>query len=398
MKKLFDYLIIGGGMTAAAAAQGIREADLTGTIGILAAEEQPPYSRPPLTKKLWQGKPEAGIWRKLPSQNLELLSNCRATQLDPSQKQVFDEAGNTYTYNKLLLATGGSPRTLPFAPETTLYFRTLADYHALRSWTGQGKRFGIIGGGFIGSEIAAALSSTGEEVTMAFPEESIGAAVYPPDLANFVTGYYREQGVEVHPKMQIQEIEPMGNRYVLRSKDNQAVEVDHIVAGIGIRPNIELAKSAAVAISAPEEGGGIYVDEFLRTNYPDIYASGDVASFYNPALGRRMRVEHEDNALTMGRTAGQNMAGREVPYQHQPFFYSDMFDLGYEAVGELNPRLQTVADWKDPFRQGVVYYMKGGLVRGVLLWNTWDQVDAARQVIAGGKKYKEEDLKGLLPA
>jgi len=126
---------------------------------------------------------------------------------------------------------------------------------------------------------------------------------------------------------------------------------------------------------------GIVVDELLRTNLADIFAAGDVANFYNPQLGIRMRVEHEDNANSMGAAAGRSMAGRGTPYTHLPFFYSDLFQLGYEAVGELDPRLQTESEWKEQFREGVVYYLKAGRVRGVLLWNTWGQVDNARALI-----------------
>ena len=149
-----------------------------------------------------------------------------------------------------------------------------------------------------------------------------------------------------------------------------------VVAGLGIQPNVELAEQAGLRVD-----NGIVVDEMLRTSDPDIYAAGDVANFFNPSLGTRLRVEHEDNANTMGAAAGRSMAGTGTPYTHLPFFYSDLFALGYEAVGELDPRLETTSDWKTPFREGVVYYRKDGKVRGVLLWNTWGQVDNARAII-----------------
>jgi NADPH-dependent 2,4-dienoyl-CoA reductase/sulfur reductase-like enzyme len=139
------------------------------------------------------------------------------------------------------------------------------------------------------------------------------------------------------------------------------------------------------------------VDEFLRTSSPDVYTAGDVANFYNPDLDKRLRVEHEDNANTMGLLAGRNMVGAAEPYHHLPFFYSDLFELGYEAVGEVDARLETVADWKDLGREGVVYYLREGRVRGVLLWNVWGQVDAARRLIAEPGPFEAEDLKGRLP-
>lgn len=394
--KTYDYVIIGGGMTAAGAVQGIREVDADGTIGIISKEHHRPYNRPPLTKKLWQGKSEDIIWSKMPIDNLELVSGCRITTLDPQHKQLQDEAGRVYRYGKLLLATGGSPRRLPFAPPETVYYRTLDDYHTVRGWMGQGARIGIIGGGFIGSEIAASLTSNGEKAVMVFPESDLGARIYPADLSQFVTQYYQEKGVEIQPGLELQAIDRQGTGFVLRGKDGKAVQVDHIIAGIGIQPNTDLAQAAGITIGGSDAGGGILVDTHLRTNQSDIFAAGDVAAFFNPALGRIMRVEHADNASSMGRAAGLNMAGRESTYDHQPFFYSDLFDLGYEAVGELDPRLQTVSDWQDPYRKGVIYYLKEDKVRGVLLWNTWDQVDAARKLIADGNTYRPESLKGLL--
>jgi len=394
----YNYLIIGGGMTAAAAAQAIREVDAAGTIGIISSEHHKPYNRPPLSKKLWHGKSENSIWSKLPDDGIEMILGRWVVTLDPQAKQVRDDAGQTYHYDKLLLATGGSPRELSFAPPETVYFRTLDDYHTVRSWMGKGARIGIIGGGFIGSEIAAALSSNDEKAVMVFPEKGVGARVYPEELSQFVTRYYQEKGVEIHTGMEIGAIDRQGTGFVLRGKDGKAIQVDHIIAGIGIQPNTDLAQAAGIAIGGPETGKGILVDAYLRTNQPDIYAAGDVASFYNPFLGRSMRVEHEDNANNMGRTAGLNMAGREVRYEHQPYFYSDLFDLGYEAVGELDPRLETVADWKDPFREGVVYFLKDRKIRGVLLWNTWDEVESARELIAEGRTYQPNALEGLLPA
>jgi len=138
------------------------------------------------------------------------------------------------------------------------------------------------------------------------------------------------------------------------------------------------------------------VDSSLRTSHPHVFAAGDVARFDAPSLGR-MRVEHEDNAVTMGHAAGRAMAGDPAAYSHLPYFYSDLFELGYEAVGQMDPRGEIFADWKEPFRQGVVYYLRDRRVRGVLLWNTWDQVDAARSLIAEPGLVGATELVGRLP-
>ena len=378
----YQYLIIGGGMTAAAATKGIREVDSAGSIGIVGLELHRPYQRPPLSKALWQGKPEDGVWLELPP-GVELLSGRRAVSVDRQAHQVRDDRGEVHGYRKLLLATGGTPRTLPFG-KGVVYFRTLDDYRKLRAL--QGERVVVIGGGFIGSEIAAALAQNGKKVTMIFPEDGVCARAFPAELSKFVTGYYRNKGVEVLAGEGVTGIDGGA----VQTKGGKRVEADAIVAGLGIIPSTELAAQAGLTVA-----DGIEVDEALRTSDPDVFAAGDVARFHNPALGKRVRVEHEDNANTMGAAAGRSMAGAEVKYQHLPFFYSDLFDLGYEAVGEIDARHETVADWKTPFREGVVYYLSEGRVRGVLLWNTWGQVDNARALIAEARAPAE--LKGRLP-
>ena len=178
-----------------------------------------------------------------------------------------------------------------------------------------------------------------------------------------------------------------------RAGNGQEIGVDGVVAGIGVQANVELAQAAGLKVE-----NGIRVDASLRTTHPDIYAAGDVASFHNPALDQWMRVEHEDNANMMGAAAGRAVAGETVAYDHLPSFYSDLFEMGYEAVGEVDSRLETVADWKEPCREGVVYYLRNGRVRGVLLWNVWEQVDAARRLIGEPGPFKASDLKGRLPA
>jgi NADPH-dependent 2,4-dienoyl-CoA reductase/sulfur reductase-like enzyme len=319
------------------------------------------------------------------------------TALDLPGKRVRDDRGTDVTFDKLLLATGGAPRRLPFGGDAIIYFRTLADYRRLHALSGPGRRVGVIGGGFIGSELAAALTLTGTEVVMVMPQSAIGGRLYPADLAAVVTDFYRAKGVTILPERRVTGLEQAGSQLLLRiggadDTQTQTLAVDAVVAGLGIQPNVELAQQAGLAVD-----NGIVVDELLGTSAPDIYAAGDVAAFVNPALGRRLRVEHEDNANTMGRLAGRSMAGAAEPYDHLPFFYSDLFDLGYEAVGEVDARLETVADWTEPYRQGVIYYLHDGRVRGVLLWNVWGQIPAARDLIAAPGPVYPQDLKGRLP-
>src|SRR5438309_517562 len=280
----YPYLIVGGGMTADAAARAIREADPRAPIGLIGAEAHPPYNRPPLSKALWKGDPESSIWRGTDQAGVDRLLGRRVTASDPAARTVSDQTGQVLRFGKLLLATGGTPRRLSLGSDQVIYYRTYDDYRRLRELAGHDLRFAVIGGGFIGSEVAAALRLQGRTVTMLVPEQGISARVFPADVWGFVTAYCSGTGV-----------------------------------------------------------------------------------------------------------------GQGAPYTHLPFFYSDLFELGYEAVGDTDARLETVADWKEPFREGVVYYLDKGRVRGVLLWNTWGQVDHARALIAQPGPFRASDLKGRLP-
>lgn len=388
----YKYLVIGGGMTADAAIRAIRKLDPRGSVGLVSAELVPPYDRPPLSKGLWKGDAPESIWRKTGDLEAELYLGRVIKALELKEKRVIDDQNQIYRFDKLLLATGGTPQRFPFGEDRIIYFRTFQDYERLRALSETGKRFAVIGGGFIGSEIAAALTMNGKQVTMIFPGEAIGSHMFPQDLALFLNDYYREKGVDVWAQESVTGLKTHAELPALLTKSQRAdLVVDGIVAGIGTRPNVDLARQAGLKIE-----NGIVVDEFLRTSHPDIYAAGDAAVFYNPALGKRMRVEHEDNANKMGQFAGRNMAGEVVPYTHLPSFYSDLFELGYEAVGEVDSRLEMVSDWKKPYREGVVYYLKDDRVRGVLLWNVWKQVAAARRLIAEPGPFLPKDMKGKL--
>ena len=187
--KEYKYLIIGGGMTASSAIDGIREIDTTGSIGLLSAEADAPYNRPPLSKALWKGAALDSIWRDLKSKNVEIYLSTIVKEIDHKRKRVVCENGEIYCYDKLLLATGVRPKQLPFGDDSIIYFRTLSDYRNLRALTETAKRIMVIGGGFIGSEIAAALTMNGKEVTMIFPGESIGDRIFPRDLSQFINQF-----------------------------------------------------------------------------------------------------------------------------------------------------------------------------------------------------------------
>jgi 3-phenylpropionate/trans-cinnamate dioxygenase ferredoxin reductase component len=385
----FQYVVIGGGMTGHAAAQGIRSVDANGSIAILGAEVEAPYARPPLSKGLWAGQEEESI-RLPPLDGVTMRVGTRVVAIDRAARRVALASGETVGYGRLLLATGGSPRRLPFGGEGVVYFRTVEDYRRLRQLP-PGQRVAVVGGGFIGSELAASLTNARHHVTLLFPEEGIGSRLFPRELALHLNGYYAAKGVDVRAGELVTALEPDRGGFVVRTARAE-LRADAVVAGLGIVPDVTVATEAGLAVE-----DGILVDETLRTSDPAVFAAGDVARFSNPSLGRRIRVEHEDNANQMGREAGRAMAGADVAYRHLPFFYSDLFELGYEAVGDLDPRLEVVADWTEPFRKGVVHYLSNGRVRGVLTWGVFGQMDAARALIAEPGPFGPEALRGRIP-
>lgn len=370
------YLIVGGGMTGDAAVKGIRERDPDGSIVLVGAELHPPYARPPLTKGLWAGKDETKIWRGTEEAGADLRLGRRIVSLELDTRRAADDAGEEYVWEKLLLATGGRPRTIP-GTDGVVYYRTLDDYRAVRSRVREGSTAVVVGGGFIGSEIAASLVANGCRVTMVFPEDGIASRVLPAGLSAFVTEYYRERGVDVLTRETVESADGSS----LTTGSGRTLEADIVVAGLGIEPAVELADAAGLLTD-----NGIVVDEFGRVAGQDgVFAAGDVASFPIAALGRRFRVEHEDHAKSHGRTVGANMAGADVAYDYLPYFYSDMFDLGYEAVGEVDSRLETVESWDEPNKKGTIAYLdEAGRPRGFLYWNVWDQMERGRELIRAG--------------
>ena len=385
-------MVVGGGMTGDAACRGIRDHDPDGSICVVGAEKHPPYARPPLTKGLWSGKPEDSVWRKTEELGVELELAREIVSLDLDARTATDDRGATYSYERLLLATGGSPRRLPSGPVGVVYYRTLDHYRALRETVHGGLRVTVVGGGFIGSEIAAALATNGCDVTILFPEPGIGARLFPAELSAYVNEYYRSKGVTVSPEELVATIEGNGSGFRVETENGLTIEADAVVAGLGIVPSTDLAEAAGLAVD-----DGILVDEHGRAGArDDVFAAGDVARFPVPALGGLRRVEHEDHANTHGRHVGANMAGADAPYEHLPFFYSDLFELGYEAVGDVDSRLDTIAEWAEPNRKGVICYVEGGKPRGFLLWDVWGKVDAARELIAAGEEIDLDVLRPLL--
>ena len=392
LKDSYDYVIVGAGVAAASAVKGIRDVDDKATIAVLGAEVDAPVYRPDLSKTLWfDSEKSLQDSALLPeAEGLELHTEVEVTAIDPKNHEV-SVGDTTVGYGKLLLATGAEPRTLGVeAGERVIFFRTAADFRRLRALTeGDGTHVAVVGGGYIGSEIAAALSQNDVQVTMLLPEDHVQEAMFPESLARHVTQSLSDHGVEiVHGKLASISAEDDGVRVGVEDGDD--ITADAAVVGVGVEPRTQLAEDAGLDLD-----NGIVVDERLRTSAKDVYAAGDVASYPDVRLGQR-RVEHVDNAEKMGEAAGRNMAGKKTAYETTPMFWSDLYDDGYEAVGELSSKHTMVEDWKDDDHSaGVVYYLDEGQVRGVLLWNVWDSVDQARDLIERTGKKPVDDPDSL---
>lgn len=383
------YLIIGGGMTADAAIAGIRRTDKTRPIMVLGDERYPPYKRPPLSKKLWTTERLEQIWcASAGRDDVAFRLGVTVEALDVARHQVITADGAVYSYERLLLATGARPRTLTDlgAEEAPgiIYLRHLTDYLTVWRQTQQRERVAILGGSFIGAEMAAALASHGKPVTMVFPQSDVMGALLPPDLAQRVSTLYRDHGVHLIANRRVTGVRLSDSGYQVEAGD-QAFEADVVVAGLGVVPNQDLAERAGIQVH-----DGIIVDAQLATSAADVFAAGDVARFPIGGDGPLTRIEHEDNAVSQGRLAGQNLAGAGRPYRHRPFFYSDLFHLGFEAIGNLSSTLRTWGDWVAFGEEGVVYYFDAeDRLVGVLNWNVWDGIPAARELLAEAKRYPD---------
>lgn len=395
----YDYVIVGGGLAGASAIQGIRERDPNGSILLVGGEARLPYDRPPLSKKLWFGSMQVeDIYLHdqayYDSNAVTLALGNRVVKIDPQAKTFADINGRQYRYGKLLLATGGAPRKLQIpggALDGICYYRSLEDYLQTRSEAMAGKSALIVGGGFIGSELAAALNINQLDVTMIFPDSYLCSRVFPDYLGMAVQHHYQERGINILAGDKPVSFSRDGARFVTGTGNGKTIVSDLLIVGVGIAPSIELAQQAGL-----EVGNGIVVNEYLETSNPDIYAAGDNAYFPYPALGQSMRIEHWDNALIQGQWAGRNMAGAREPFTYQPYFFSDLFEFGYEATGEVDSRLETFADWQEENRTGVIYYLRDGRVRGVMMCNVWEKLDAARALIRKGDVVTPESLRGAI--
>ena len=329
------YVLVGGGLASATAAENIRKHDSDGSILLVGSEPHAPYHRPPLSKEYLRGEAQADA--VLPVQpaswytenNVTLLTATKARAADTAAKTVTLDNGDTVTYEKLLIATGSSPKTLdvPGADGPNVRtLRTWEDSDALRAHLGQ--KIILVGGGYIGVEVAADFVTKGGQATIIEPTDHLWSKFASPQYGAFLKGKLEAAGAEVILGDEVTEITPVG----VKTKAGKAVDGDYVLVGIGVKPNLEFALAAGLDVD--EKKNGVLVNEFLETSAPDVWAAGDVAGFQDPVLGKQWRVEHWNNAFRHGEIAGANMAGQRVAYDHVANFFSDALDIHFELFGD----------------------------------------------------------------
>ncbi|XP_067903818.1 apoptosis-inducing factor 1, mitochondrial isoform X1 [Heterodontus francisci] len=467
------YLLIGGGTASFAAARSIRARDPGARVLIVSEEPDLPYMRPPLSKELWfsddssvpetlrfkqwNGK-ERSIYFQPPSfyvspQDLPFVENGgvavltskKVVHMDVRGNKIRLDSGSEITYDKCLIATGGTPRNLPAleragekVQKRTTLFRKIEDFKSLEKISRNVASIVIIGGGFLGSELACALGrrarDTEFEVIQIFPEKGNMGKVLPEYLSNWTTEKVRKEGVNVMPNTVVKSAKYQDKKVILKLKDGQTIKTDHVVAAVGLEPRVELAKSARMEVDSDLGGFRVNAELQARSN---IWVAGDAACFYDLKLGRR-RVEHHDHAVVSGRLAGENMTGAAKPYWHQSMFWSDLGpDVGYEAIGIVDSGLPTVGVFAkgtakdtpravtqdsgtgirseseteevaasvsvstgaassarppqegEDYGKGVIFYLREKVIVGILLWNIFNRMPIARKVIKDGEEHDD---------
>ncbi len=339
-------VILGGGMVAGYAAKQLVELGLKpGELAILSADTAIPYERPPLSKGFLAGKETEEAIRINPEdfyrkRGIDVKLGCVVSAVDPLRKRLTLKSGGEFGFNKLIVATGARPRTLeiPGAQLRNLhYLRSLDDSKAIQRSAENVKRAVVIGGGFIGMEVAAVLSHKGIEVTMILSDDRIWKRLFSPQMSSFFEWYYMSRGVRFAKNATVSELRGAETVSSVVLANGQAIACDMVIAGIGVRPAMEMLSNSRIDI-----GDGVMVNEYLETGSPDIWAAGDVANYEDMLFGKRRRVEHWDNAVSQGQYCARALMGERTPFKHVPYFFSDVFDLSYEYWGDSSGADQVV--------------------------------------------------------
>ncbi|XP_065885748.1 apoptosis-inducing factor 1, mitochondrial-like [Dysidea avara] len=432
------YVLIGAGTASFACMKAIRERDPNAKVLIIGEEDYNPYMRPPLSKALWlEENHENARQLKFPASwaggklidvfykysfvapheltqqeggASAVLTGNQVTTIDPSNRNITLSNGAVIKYDKCLIATGGKPKTLPMFSEGSdklkskvSVYRNINDYLQLDDVAMQKKSVLVVGGGFLGSELAVGLASRGKpnnlQITQVFPEVGNLGLVLPAELSKWTTDKVRKEGVTVLPGVVVSSANVNENdKVTVKLSNGDEMTVDHIVVAVGLQADTRLSTSSS-GIEVDPDVGGYRVNSELQA-CTDVWVAGDVSSFYDPHLGRR-RVEHHDHANVTGRLAGENMTGAQKQFNHQSMFWSDVGpEVGFEAVGLIDAKLETVGVWAkttkddkaaegspdvlptDNYSKGVVFYLREKRIVGVLTWNCFGKMDVARKLIA----------------
>lgn len=383
--EAFDYLIVGGGLSAASAVEGIREEDDSGDILLLCDEEEPPYHRPPLSKEYLQVpdatrdllgvKPEG--WYE--EAGVDLRLETRVTGLNARDRTVTTADGHRLRGERILVATGGTPRPLEVdgaGLDRVFTLRTVEDAEAIRDAAREAERAVLVGAGFIGMELAATLSEYDVASTVVELADRVWRRMFPPELSGFIRGYYEDRGVEFRMESSVAEFRGDAGVEAAILDDGAEVPCQMAVVGLGIEPNDDLAREAGLAVQ-----DGIVVDEHGETTHGYIYASGDVARFPDPVFGDHVRVEHWDHARAHGGLVGRNMAGSEEVYDHLSYFFSEAFDLSLNVFGRPG-QADRVLQRGDFGADGAVAFCGAdGRLCGAVLVNANEAMEQCRELV-----------------
>jgi len=378
-------LIVGANVAGGRAAETLRKLGFAGRVTLVGAEPQHPYERPPLSKAVLQGtmKPEQLHLRPLEfyaEQNIELKTGTPATKLDVSARSVDLASGERIAFDTLLIATGARP-VKPAIPGANLrgvyYLRTVDDAQRLRSVMQPGARAVILGGGFIGAEVAASCRAAGVDVTLIEAASTPMGKALGEEIGQVLADLHRARGVSVRTGVSIQELRGLsGQVQEAVTTSGDVLSCDFVVIGIGATPEVEWLQDSGVELE-----NGVRVNEFCETSIPGIFAAGDAANAFNPLFGEHMRVEHSENAQNQGIAAAKNMLGQHVPFAEVPYFWSDQYDLRIQFVGHNREWDRVVIRGSTKAPSFLAYYLAGDLLQGALGVNNFKGINAAKRLI-----------------
>jgi 3-phenylpropionate/trans-cinnamate dioxygenase ferredoxin reductase component len=378
------YVIVGAGMAGAKSAEALRAEGFDGRIVLIGDEDERPYERPPLSKGFLRGELDREKLYVHPESfyaehDIELRPGTRAQAVDVDARQVVLAEGDRLRFDRLLLATGAKPRRLGLDGVDLTgvhYLRELSDAYALRAAFGRSRRLVVIGGGWIGAEVAASARQLGLEVAIVEPAEVMLERALGRELGGFYGELHRDNGVELHTGAMPVRLDGDERVSAVRLQDGRRLECDLVLVGIGVIPRTELAERAGILVE-----NGIIATRQLETSVPGIFVAGDVASAQHPFYGRRVRVEHWANALNQPAVAAQSMLGKPAAYDRLPYFFSDQYDVGMEFVGDPAGSDELVFRGDLAQREFIAFWLSQGRVIAGMNVNVWDVVDDIKALI-----------------